>query len=711
MTTRDSGRGKEPEKKTGSEKEDALSADVERSAAASAEEFDEETQKEIAEAIKGLDPASREARIAKAKIIARKRREAKERQRAQASSKPEGEAAARGEGEGASESASEGDDEEGFALTDEILREIEGALSGRDPEAPSSKIIRAKIIEKHKKAYREEKSKLAEAIAKGEVEVDMSKLDPESREYKILAAKKRAAERRGAQGKAGAVAGASAGQARSERAKMKEKEGEVKNLYASSKRIHPKYVMGLYSKLRLLAVFATQFVFFILPWFNMDGRQAVLFDIKSRLFYIFGLVLFPSDLIFLSGLLFICAFGLFWWTTVAGRLWCGYACPQTVYTEIMMWFDYFFEGDRAKRLKLEKSPWTGEKILRKLAKYATIVLFCAWVGLTFVGWFTPIRGVFKDLVTFNLTGTEIFAASFYGVFTWLLAHIMREQVCKYMCPYARFQSAMVDKDTWVISYDAARGEPRGARRKGRDNGLGDCVNCTMCVQVCPAGIDIRDGYQYECIGCAACVDACDEIMDKVGKPRGLIRYTTEAALDGEYKDRDIWKKMFRPRALGYFIVLSTVVGVWATGLVLRPEVRGELVKDHGVLYRDNMAGWVENSYTLRYVNASEKDMLVRPSVNGLAEIKLTGMPEKVVVPAGETIITPVQVSVPPSSLTKEGSGAKSYNIALEVDYAPVPKDEHGKHRAHVGKDGERHVDESKLGKHRVHRSKAVFIGE
>ena len=273
----------------------------------------------------------------------------------------------------------------------------------------------------------------------------------------------------------------------------KQPEEQVISLYQGAKRIHPKLAKGRYANLRMLMVVITQFVFYALPWLTWTDRQAVLFDIPGRHFYVFGLTLVPGDLIYLTGLLLLSAFGLFWWTTIAGRLWCGYACPQTVYTEIMLWIDHFIEGDRNKRLKLEKSPWNFTKIRIKATKYLLIFLVCAWTGITFAGWFTPIREFVPDLLTLKASGAPLFAAAFYGFMTWMFAHMMREQVCKYMCPYARFQSAMFDKDTLTISYDAERGEPRGVRKKNADpdaEPLGDCINCTLCVQVCPVGIDI-----------------------------------------------------------------------------------------------------------------------------------------------------------------------------------------------------------------------------
>ncbi|EGV35992.1 cytochrome c oxidase accessory protein CcoG [Neisseria weaveri] len=452
---------------------------------------------------------------------------------------------------------------------------------------------------------------------------------------------------------------------------------QVIQLYQGSKRIHPKLAKGRFTNLRVWAVIATQFVFYVLPWFNWSGRQAVLFDIPERHFYIFGLSLGMGDLIYLAGLLMICAFGLFWWTTIAGRLWCGYACPQTVYTEIMLWIDHLVEGDRNKRLKLDKEPWNFRKIRIKAVKYLLIFAVSAWTGITFAGWFTPIRELVPAIFTMTVGGGILFTAAFYGFMTWFMGHMMREQVCKYMCPYARFQSAMFDRDTLIISYDVERGEPRGARKKNankEETQLGDCINCTMCVQVCPVGIDIRDGLQYECIGCAACIDACDEIMDKMNYPRGLIRYTTEAALEHEYPEKAIKRRLLRPRVLGYGSVLMLVVIAWLIGIATRATLEVDIIKDRGVMVRENNKGWLENAYNLRIVNASEDEQVLTAKVSGFDEIALTGLPEEGVrVPGGETITIPVQVSTIPEYADKGSHPIEfefTYRSTVDADAKP-----------------------------------------
>ncbi|PSJ81340.1 cytochrome c oxidase accessory protein CcoG [Neisseria iguanae] len=427
-------------------------------------------------------------------------------------------------------------------------------------------------------------------------------------------------------------------------------------IHPLDERIHPKKAEGRFANLRIAAVLATQFVFYIVPWFNWLDRQAVLFNIPDRHFYIFSLSLGMGDLIYLALLLMICAFGLFWWTTIAGRLWCGYSCPQTVYTEIMLWIDNLVEGDRNKRLKLEKSSWNFTKIRIKATKYLLIFLFCAWTGITFAGWFNPIREFVPALFNGLAGGGAMFAAAFYGFMTFFMAHIMREKVCLHMCPYARFQSAMFDKDTLIISYDYERGEPRGARKKSisrEDTPLGDCINCNMCVQVCPVGIDIRDGLQYQCIGCAACIDACNEIMNKMSYPRGLIRYTTEGALEHDYPESDIKKRLKRPRAAGYGAVLAVAVIAFITGISTRKMVEVDILKDRGVMVRENTQGWLENAYNLRIINNSEYDQVLTARVKGFEEIVLTGFPEEgLKLPARETVTIPVQVATIPEYADK-----------------------------------------------------------
>ena len=411
------------------------------------------------------------------------------------------------------------------------------------------------------------------------------------------------------------------------------------SLFASAKAIHPRSSKGRYTNLRWLLVWITQIIFYGLPWLNWGERQAVLFDLASRKFYIFGLVLYPQDFIYLTGILVISALSLFLFTAVAGRLWCGYACPQTVYTEIFLWVEAKIEGDRSARLRLDKNPWNGEKIAKRGGKHVIWLLISLWTGLTFVGYFSPIRELLGNFMVWNLGNWETFWIFFYGVATYGNAGFMREQVCKYMCPYARFQSAMFDADTLIVTYDQERGEPRGARSKKMSDkqvaAMGDCIDCKMCVQVCPTGIDIRDGLQYECIGCGVCVDACDEVMDKVGYPRGLIKYSTENAMKNNWGKNEIWNRIKRPRILVYTGILVLIAAALVTSLSMRSPMRVDIIRDRGVMSRIVDGGKIENVYLVRVMNTTESEQNY--------EIRVNGLPGAVVAEGGEMTIGPAQV--------------------------------------------------------------------
>ena len=442
---------------------------------------------------------------------------------------------------------------------------------------------------------------------------------------------------------------------------------QVISLYKKSETIYARAVDGWFAKWRWALVWLTQLVFYGTPWLYWNERQAVLFDLGSRRFYIFNLVLYPQDFIYLTALLVISAYGLFLFTAVAGRLWCGYACPQSVYTEIFMWIERKFEGDRMKRMKLDKGPWTFEKLWRKGGKQLAWIAVALWTGYTFVGYFTPIRELGASVLALGLGPWETFWVLFYGFATYGNAGFMREQVCKYMCPYARFQSAMFDRDTLIISYDPKRGEPRGAKsRKAAASGQakGDCIDCTLCVQVCPTGIDIRNGLQYECIGCAACIDVCDGVMDKMGTPRGLIRYTTQNAMDQGWDSSQMWSRVARPRVLLYTAILVAVVGAFMYSLYTRPPFRVDIVKDRGALARIVDDGYVENVYRVQVMNASETVQRYRVGVEQLPQAEVEGGQDIVLGPA-EARWVPVSVRIPPDTAARLGSGSMGMTIVVE----------------------------------------------
>ncbi|MBP6018178.1 MAG: cytochrome c oxidase accessory protein CcoG [Burkholderiaceae bacterium] len=384
-------------------------------------------------------------------------------------------------------------------------------------------------------------------------------------------------------------------------------------------KIYPRSVSGLYARWRIVLVILTQAIFYGLPWLQWNDRQAVLFDLGARKFYIFGMVLWPQDVIYLTVLLVLSAFSLFLFTAMAGRLFCGYACPQTVYTQIFMWVERKVEGDRVARIRLDEQPWSLRKFRLKATKHLLWIIIAWWTGSTFIGYFAPIRELGMGLLHFDLGPWQWFWMVFYAFATWGNAGFLREAVCQYMCPYARFQSVMVDDDTFVVTYDHVRGDPRGGRSRKvdhKDAGMGDCVDCTLCVQVCPTGIDIRDGLQYMCIGCGACVDACDQVMDKMNYDRGLIRYTSGRAITDGLTQQQVRKRVLRPRILIYITILVLITAAFAVSLATRTTLRMDVIRDRGMLGREVPGGYIENVYQLQLINASETPLTLQLSATG-----------------------------------------------------------------------------------------------
>jgi len=424
-------------------------------------------------------------------------------------------------------------------------------------------------------------------------------------------------------------------------------DGDEGSLYEAQKKIYPRSVSGLFSRWRWVFVVLTQLVFYGLPWLEWGQRQAVLFDLGARRFYLFGLVLYPQDFIYLTGLLVISALSLFLFTAVAGRLWGGFSCPQTVYTEIFLWIERKVEGDRTARMRLDGSPMTAKKMGKKWLKHFLWISVAMWTGFSFVGYFSPIKELGLDLLNMRLGSWEVFWVLFYGGATYGNAGFLREQVCKYMCPYARFQSAMFDKDTLIVSYDTTRGEPRGARSRKADLStlaLGACVDCTLCVQVCPTGIDIREGLQYECIGCAACVDVCDTVMDKMNYPRGLIRFTTQNALASGWNRAQMWRRVLRPRVLVYTTVLVALTVGLLWSMAARTPLKVDVVRDRAALSRIVAGGKLENVYRLQIMNATEQPQRYRIAATGLEGLVLASPPEVEVGPA-ESRWVPVRLQI------------------------------------------------------------------
>ncbi len=469
------------------------------------------------------------------------------------------------------------------------------------------------------------------------------------------------------------------------------------SFYVSERKVYPRDVAGTLNRLRVAAVWWLLGMYYVFPWVKWDGRQAVLFDLPARKFYVFGLVFWPQDFLFLAMLLIIAAMALFFFTSLAGRLWCGYACPQTVWTEVFLWMERWTEGDRSARMKLDAAPWSANKLLRKGGKHVLWAVFALWTGFTFVGFFTPILDLGARLWPFAWGGWETFWVLFYALATWGFAGFLREQVCKYMCPYARFQSAMFDRNTLIIAYDPMRGEPRGPRKRGlgsvleRARGLlpketaydyvfragkhpsaasqaahakgtitwdgdlgdvaplpkfapeelGDCIDCTICVQVCPTGIDIRNGLQYECIACGACIDACNDVMGKMGYPQGLVRYTTQNAIDGKPS------RVLRPRVFVYGGLLLALVAGWAWGVTHRSDLIAEVLRDRNALYREVAGGQVENSYTLKLINKDQQTRSYRVTLaSPTPGIVLRGGEMTVIAEPEQVLSLPVVATAP-----------------------------------------------------------------
>jgi cytochrome c oxidase accessory protein FixG len=409
------------------------------------------------------------------------------------------------------------------------------------------------------------------------------------------------------------------------------------DLYQKREKIYTRKIEGFFQRLRTLTGWPLLAGYFLLPWLHWGDRQSVLFDLPARQFHILGFTFWPQDLTMLAWLLIIAAFTLFAVTNFAGRVWCGFTCPQTVWTSIFMWIEQKTEGSRNQRIKLDAAPWSTHKALKKLLKHSMWLSVAFYTGFTFVGYFTPIKELSFDFFTFNVNPWAAFWIGFFTLATYGNAGWLREQVCMYMCPYARFQAAMFDPDTLIISYDRKRGEKRGSRKrndKSEDVGLGDCIDCQLCVQVCPTGIDIRDGLQYQCIGCALCIDACNSVMSKMNYPKNLISYTTENALDGKPS------KILRPRLLGYFLVVLVMCSLLGYRIAARETIELSVLRDRQSLYMQSQIGDIDNHYTIKVANKTQQAHHYKLSVDAPHDLTLIGSVEFQVL-SGEVVEIPI----------------------------------------------------------------------
>lgn len=442
----------------------------------------------------------------------------------------------------------------------------------------------------------------------------------------------------------------------------------VQSLYAKHEKIYPKQAHGRFANWRITSTLSLLALFYGTPLLRWDGHQAILFDLPERKFHLFGLTLWPQDFVYLAALLILAGLCLFFFTALAGRIWCGYACPQTAWTEAFIWMERKIEGTRAQQMKLDKSPFSLTKFRIKATKHIAWVAFSFWTGFTFVSYFTEVDQLAANLVNLQLGSWEAFWIFFYGFATYGNAGWMREQVCKYMCPYARFQSAMFDSDTLIIDYDVERGEPRGSRKRNADKqalGIGDCVDCTLCVQVCPTGIDIRDGLQYECIACSACIDACDEVMDKVGYERGLIRYTTENAKQGTPV------RIMRPRIIVYAVILVFITSMLILDLSQRIALDLDVIRDRNSLYRETDEGLIENVYRLKILNMDSTSHQYALWVDGIEGLKLHQDKTEIEVASGVVSELVVRVQIDEANLESRSSTILFHLQAKDLNHLSV----------------------------------------
>ncbi len=450
------------------------------------------------------------------------------------------------------------------------------------------------------------------------------------------------------------------------------------NLYESDSKVYTRKVKGYFQRLRRYTGIPLLLGFLLLPWLVIDDRPAVLFDLTEHKFHILVVTFWPQDFMLLAWTLIIAAFLLFAVTVTVGRVWCGFTCPQTVWTLMYIWVEDICEGDRNKRIKLDKQPWNLEKVMRKGSKHALWLLIAFITGATFIGYFMPIRdllgGFFPSIsasgIEWHTPAVAIFWTFLFTAFTYLNAGWLREQVCKYMCPYARFQAVMYDKDTLYVQYDEARGETRGPRKASDDykaKGLGDCVDCSWCVQVCPVDIDIRDGAQYECINCGLCVDACDAIMEKMEYPKGLIRFTSEDQLENGHT------QFIRPRLVGYFSIVVVMMGLLAYTIYDRSPLGVDVLRDRSARMYRVQGKEIQNVYTIKINNMDRQTHIYRIELHGDLPFELKNY-KPVPISEGEVFTLPIRVAVPKKAITSE-SHALTIHIIAQDNAEIIAKEE------------------------------------
>ncbi len=403
-------------------------------------------------------------------------------------------------------------------------------------------------------------------------------------------------------------------------------------LYAPRVKVFPKKVSGTIRRAKWAILIVLLGIYYFAPWLRWDRGpgapdQAFLIDMPNRRAYFMWIEIWPQEVYYLAGLLLIGAFGLFLATALLGRVWCGFTCPQTVWTDLFMWVERLVEGDRGARIRLDKGPWTLEKIARRSAKHLLWLFISVLTGGAWIMYFNDAPTLVQDIIHFEVTPAVLFFIGLFASTTYLLAGFAREQVCTFMCPWPRFQSAMFDEDSLIVTYEAWRGEPRGPMRKGESmEGRGDCVACNQCVAVCPTGIDIRDGNQLECIGCGLCMDACNAVMAKVGRPANLIAYDSINRQNARAAGKQARYRFVRPRTIFYFVLLLIVASAIIYGLWSRPTVDVNVLRDRNPLYVTLSDGSIRNGYTVKILNKKRAEKAYLLEIDGLpgASMKVVG---------------------------------------------------------------------------------------
>lgn len=442
--------------------------------------------------------------------------------------------------------------------------------------------------------------------------------------------------------------------------------GGLFSLFAKQEKVYPKRVWGKYRKLKWIVMIATLGLYYIAPFLRWDRGpnapdQAILIDLPARRAYWLNIEIWPQEVYILTGILILAAIALFFVTSLLGRIWCGYLCPQTVWTDLFVWVERIIQGDRNARRKLHNAPWSLNKIYKISLTHFLWLVIAFVTGGSFVLYFTDAPTLIHNLITLNLSDISAPVMGFTAgitISTYIMAGFAREQVCTYMCPYARFQSAMFDKDTLIIGYDEERGEPRGKKKKDESwDNRGDCIDCTACVQVCPTGIDIRNGLQMECIACGLCIDACNDIMDKIDRPRGLIRYDTTNHMEAEVKGGEEKFKFLRARTYYYSTIMAIVGCIILYTLINRAPIELHVLHDRNPLFVLLSSGEIRNGYTFKILNKTHDHKTYSLSIEGLENATLN------VNAAGDMGVDDLYVGA---------NSVGTYRINVKADIMPGP---------------------------------------